>query len=83
MNQEILGVIENMSYYKDDETQKNHYIFGKDGGLTAAKNLGVELIAQLPISVPKHHQCIFEITEENGKIYDDIADYIVFSQNIK
>lgn len=83
MNQEILGVVENMSYYKDDETQKNHYIFGKDGGLTAAKNLGVELIAQLPISVPKHHQCIFEITEENGKIYDDIADFIVFSQNIK
>ena len=72
-----------MSYFKDEETNNKHFIFGKDGGLTAAKNLGVELIAQLPISVPKYHQCIFEITEENGKIYDDIADYIIYSQNVK
>ena len=83
MNQELIGVIENMSYFKDEETNKNHYIFGKDGGLKAAQILGVELIAQIPIAVPKNNQCIFEITEENGKIYDDIVDYLIYSQNIK
>ena len=83
MEQEIIGVIENMSFFKDEETNKPHYIFGKEGGLKAAQSLGVELIAQIPIAVPKHNQCVFEITEDNGKIYDDIADYIIYSQEIK
>lgn len=83
MNQELIGVVENMSYFKDEETQKKHYIFGKDGGLQAAQTLGVELIAQIPIAVPKHNQCIFDISEENGKIYDDIVDYLIYSQGIK
>ncbi len=83
MNQEIIGIIENMSYYHDEETNKKHYIFGKDGGLKAAKELEVELIAQIPIAVPKEHHSLYEITEIAGKVYNDIVDYLIYTLDIK
>ena len=43
-----------------------------------AKGLETELIAQIPIGQPKHHQDLFEIDEEIGKVYDEIVDYIIF-----
>lgn len=82
MNHEILGVIENMAYFQDNHGEK-HYIFGKDGGRVAAIAVESELIAQIPIETPKNHRCVFDITENNGKIYEDIADFLIFSLNIK
>ena len=83
MEQDVVGIIENMAYYTDPDTNKKHYIFGQNGGLTAAQNLNAELIAQIPIEVPKHHQCLYEITEPAGKIYNDIVDYLVYILDIK
>lgn len=83
MEQDIIGIIENMSYFKDEETNKKHYIFGQNGGLTTASSLGVELLAQIPIEVPKHHTCLYELTEESGKVYNDIVDYLIFNLDIK
>jgi ATP-binding protein involved in chromosome partitioning len=44
----LLGVIENMSYFKDD-TGKKHYPFGKGGGAALAKTYSLPLIAEIPI----------------------------------
>lgn len=82
MNHEILGVIENMSYFEDKDGIK-HYLFGKDGGKDAAIAVESELIAQIPIKTPENHRCIFDITESNGKIYEDIADFLIFNLDIK
>jgi ATP-binding protein involved in chromosome partitioning len=43
----VLGVIENMSYFKDPETGKKHHIFGE---ANLKKELGAELLCQIPIS---------------------------------
>lgn len=81
LNHELLGVIENMSYYTNPVNGQKEYIFGQGGGLAVAKQLETELIAQLPIAQPKKHQDIFEIDEPNGQIYDQIADFIIFNSN--
>lgn len=74
----IMGVIENMSYYINSVNGQKENIFGEGGGLKVAQGLEAELIAQIPIGQPKHHQDLFEIDEIQGKVYDEIVDYIIF-----
>lgn len=45
----VLGLVENMSWFKCDGCEKKHYLFGKDGGLKLSRKLGAELLAQLPL----------------------------------
>jgi ATP-binding protein involved in chromosome partitioning len=44
----LRGVIENMSYFEDDQG-KRYELFGKGGGEALAASLGVGLLAQLPL----------------------------------
>lgn len=81
LNHELLGVIENMSYYLNKSTNQKEYIFGCGGGQKVANDLGTELIAQLEIIQPKNHTDLYEIDENNGRIYDYISDYIIMKNN--
>ena len=81
LNHELLGVIENMSYYNNPVNGQKDYIFGQGGGIKVAQALETELIAQIPIAQPTKHQDIFEINEPNGQIYDQIADFIILNSN--
>jgi len=47
LGHEVLGVIENMSYYEING--EKHFIFGSGGGKEVADELIVELLAELPI----------------------------------
>ncbi len=48
VNQEIIGVVENMSWFTgDDGTQ--YSIFGEGGGATLADELGVPLLGRIPL----------------------------------
>ena len=78
LGHEILGVVENMSYYINPIDGSHETIFGKDGGIHVAKDLETELIAQIPIGQPLYHQDLFEITEPQGKVFDEIVDFIIF-----
>lgn len=78
LGHEILGIIENMSYYINPVNKEKELIFGEGGGIEVAKLLGTELIAQIPINQPLHNIALYEIDEEIGKIYDDIADFIIY-----
>ncbi|MED3748255.1 Mrp/NBP35 family ATP-binding protein [Geobacillus stearothermophilus] len=49
---EIIGVIENMSYYESRKTGEREYVFGKGGGEKLAKELQTELLGQLPLQQP-------------------------------
>lgn len=77
LEHEILGVIENMSYFINPINQNPEYIFGTGGGEMVANELNTELIAKIPISRPQNGSDLFEIEETNGKIFDDIVDYIL------
>ena len=51
MNIDILGIIENMSYFVPaDSPDKKYYIFGKGGGQKVADENGIKILGQIPIS---------------------------------
>lgn len=79
LEHEILGIVENMSYYYNEANGLNEKLFGEGGGAMVASSLGVELICQIPINRPIHHTSLYESDEQIGTIYDDIADYIIMS----
>lgn len=50
VNVPILGLVENMAYFTPAELPQNkYYIFGKNGCKNLAQEMGVPLLAQIPI----------------------------------
>ena len=49
MKKPILGVVENYSYFQCDKCGEKHYIFGKSNLEQVAGDLGVEILAQIPM----------------------------------
>ena len=46
----VLGIVENMAYFTPAELPNNKYhIFGKEGGVQLANQLGVNLLGQIPL----------------------------------
>jgi len=46
----VLGIIENMSYFTPPELPENkYYIFGKKGAEYLAKEMGIDLLAEIPL----------------------------------
>lgn len=48
VNQEVIGVVENMSWFTGDD-HKRYELFGSGGGQALASELGVPLMAQIPL----------------------------------
>jgi len=46
---EVLGVVENMSYYRCPRCGARHELFGHGGGRQAAARLGLEFLGELPL----------------------------------
>lgn len=46
---DILGIIENMSYFQCSDCGNREYIFGRGGGRELAEKLGIDLLAELPL----------------------------------
>ena len=51
-NHEILGVIENMSYFESKVTGEKEHVFGKGGGKKLAEVLKTKVLGQLPLQQP-------------------------------
>lgn len=50
VNVPILGLVENMAWFTPTQhPDERYYIFGRDGGVKLAKELGVRLLAQIPL----------------------------------
>ncbi|MDY0074355.1 MAG: P-loop NTPase [Acholeplasmataceae bacterium] len=74
---EVIGVVENMSYYLNPCSNKREYIFGQGGGDMVAKKLGVPVLGQIPIGQPEKSGYLFSKTDTAGKIYNEIAQKII------
>jgi len=48
---EVLGIIENMSYFIAPDTLREYDLFGKGGAEAAARELGVPFLGSIPINV--------------------------------
>ena len=79
----VLGLVENMAWFTPAELPQNkYYIFGKDGGVKMAAELGLDLLGQIPLV-----QGIREGGDDgqpsalkdspDGQAFRDLADSIV------
>ncbi len=75
---EVIGVVENMSYYYNEASAKNEFIFGEGGGKQVAELLNAPLLAQIPINQPKNPETyIYTLEDMNGKLYYALARKIL------
>lgn len=79
---ELLGVIENMSYFESKVTGEKEYIFGKGGGQKLAEDLDTPLLGQIPLGQPEIDEKEFapSVYDENdniGKVYIEIAEQVM------
>ncbi|GAA3897361.1 iron-sulfur carrier protein/transcriptional regulator SalA [Anoxybacillus suryakundensis] len=81
-NHEVVGVIENMSYFESKTTGEKEYIFGKGGGQKLAQELQTDLLGQLPLGQPDWNDddfapSVYGEDHPIGKVYMDIAKKII------
>jgi ATP-binding protein involved in chromosome partitioning len=83
-NHEILGVVENMSYYECGNCGHRDYVFGRGGGGKLAETLHTDLLAQFPLGAPDNHPSepdfspsVYKAETQMGKAYLELADEII------
>ncbi|MBQ82263.1 MAG: hypothetical protein CMD59_01865 [Gammaproteobacteria bacterium] len=72
----ILGLIENMSFFKPNDSDKKYYLYGKEGGKKLAKEYKLDLLGE----VPQFEFNNSNLTNENeiiSKISNKIVEKIV------
>ncbi|KAB7666188.1 Mrp/NBP35 family ATP-binding protein [Bacillus sp. B1-b2] len=79
---EILGVIENMSYFESQLTGEREYVFGNGGGKKLAEDLEVPMLGQLPLGQPDWDKedfapSVYQETHPIGQHYTEVAKKIV------
>jgi ATP-binding protein involved in chromosome partitioning len=87
VNVPTLGVIENMSFYKKENGEKE-YIFGKGGGEKMCKETGVKLLGEIPINTEIRIKgdegypiVLSEPESEISKIFNQIASELIIQIN--
>jgi len=81
---ELLGVIENMSWYQNKYGERE-YVFGRGGGEKLAKELEVDLLAQIPLGAPLNENVddpefspsVYPAEHPTGKIYGELARKLI------
>ncbi|WP_419875500.1 Mrp/NBP35 family ATP-binding protein [Candidatus Pristimantibacillus sp. PTI5] len=81
---EIIGIVENMSYYVSKSTGEKEYVFGRGGGARLAETLHADLLAQIPLGAPDNHvsepdfaPSVYKADTETGKLYLELADSVL------
>jgi len=72
----ILGLIENMSFFQPDSSNKKYFIFGKEGGKRLAKEYNLDLFSQIPLSEKKENSFLYSNTSYK-LIFDDLAEKVI------
>jgi len=81
-NHDVIGVIENMSYFESRKTGEKEYIFGSGGGEKLAEELKVPLLGKIPLGQPdwsdeEFAPSVYQIKHPIGKIYFKMAEKII------
>lgn len=80
---EIIGVIENMSYWESKKTGEIEYVFGSGGGEKLSEELNTEMLGQIPLEQPEEREDnvfapgVYEADHRIGKIYTDVAEQVI------
>ncbi|MFJ5966029.1 P-loop NTPase [Bacillus sp. NPDC093026] len=85
---EVLGVVENMSYYESKKTGEKEYVFGKGGGDKLAEELRVSVLGQIPLRQPDWNEqdfapSVYDASHPTGKVYQSIAKKVIEQLAVK
>ena len=72
----ILGLIENMSFFKPEKSKTKYYIFGKEGGKKLSRQYEMELLSEIPL-VEKKEFIILSDLETYKVIFDSLAKKVI------
>lgn len=82
-NHELLGIVENMSWYETRQGDKE-YPFGRGGGEKLAKELNTDCLAQIPLGAPEQNvddpdfaPAVYAVDHPQAKLYDELAGDII------
>ena len=79
----ILGLIENMAYFKTDESDTKHYIFGESGVRYLSKDLNINFLGEIPIFQSLREASDFgrpgslQESSDVSKIFEEISKNMV------
>jgi ATP-binding protein involved in chromosome partitioning len=81
-NHNILGVIENMSWFQSRVSGEREFVFGEGGGPKLAEELRTELLGQIPLGQPDWNDVdfapsVYAKNHSTGQIYLDIARNVI------
>ncbi len=83
-NHQILGVVENMSWFELPGTGERAYVFGRGGGGKLAETLHTDLLAQFPLGAPDNHVAepdyspsVYKADTETGRAYLELAQAVI------
>ncbi|CAG9614212.1 Iron-sulfur cluster carrier protein [Bacillus rhizoplanae] len=79
---EIIGVVENMSYFESKVTGEKEYVFGKGGGEKLAADLQTVVLGQIPLQQPDWNAeefapSVYDEEHSVGVIYKQIAKQVI------
>ena len=79
----ILGLVENMAYFKTDDSNDKHYIFGEAGVKYLSKDLNINFLGEIPLFKSLREASDFgrpgslQESSEISDIFDDISKNVV------
>ncbi|GGH86317.1 ATP-binding protein involved in chromosome partitioning [Pullulanibacillus pueri] len=81
---DILGVIENMAYYREKDGSKN-FLFGKGGAEKLAFKLQTEVIARIPFGKPEESLTASVYDEDTyiGEVFQSLAQDVIYRTKMR
>jgi ATP-binding protein involved in chromosome partitioning len=77
-NHEIIGVVENLSYFACPCCGEKTYLFGRDGGRHVAEALRTELLAEIPVAdLSDGGRALFADDTPQGEAYRQLARRVI------
>ncbi|XP_035212250.1 iron-sulfur protein NUBPL-like [Stegodyphus dumicola] len=86
VNVKILGLVQNMNVYICPKCGEKSHIFGEDGALKLASELGLNMLADVPLNMQIRKSCdsgqpivVSNPEDELALIYRDLAEKVTSS----
>lgn len=78
MGHQVVGIVENMSYYFNPASKTKDFIFGEGGAKMVSEALDVDLLIQIPINQPMNKESyLYSLEDMNGKLYMSLAEKLL------